>query len=43
MRIKDLVNVKTFKYNWEYIETIPEFAKLKVCEQSTKWHGEGNV
>ena len=43
MRIKDLVNVKTFKYNWEYIETIPEFAKLKECEQSTKWHGEGNV
>ena len=43
MRIKDLVDVKNFKYNWEYIETIPEFAKLKECEQSTKWHGEGNV
>ena len=43
MRIKDLVNVKTFKYNWEYIETIPEFAKLKECEQNPKWHGEGNA
>ena len=43
MRIKDLVDVKNFKYNWEYIETIPEFAKLKECEQSKKWHGEGNV
>lgn len=43
MRIKDLVDVKNFKYNWEYIETIPEFAKLKECEQTKKWHGEGNV
>ena len=29
--------------NWGYIETIPEFAKLKDCEQNPKWHKEGNA
>ena len=43
MRVRDLINVKKFEYNWDAIEAIPEFAKLKECEQSTKWHGEGNA
>lgn len=29
--------------DWNYIETIPEFAKLNECEQNPKWHGEGNA
>ena len=32
-----------YKVNWEYVESIPEFAKLKDCEQNPKWHSEGNV
>lgn len=43
MRIKDLIDIKNFEYKWDVIEAIPEFAKLKECEQSTKWHGEGNA
>ena len=29
--------------NWDFLETIPEFAVLKECEQNPKWHSEGNV
>jgi predicted kinase len=29
--------------NWDFLETIPEFAVLKDCEQNPKWHSEGNV
>lgn len=43
MNIKELINFKTFEFNWDRIETIPEFKKLKKCEQNPKWHGEGNV
>lgn len=43
MRVTELINFKTLEYNWEKIEAIPEFKKLKSCEQSTKWHGEGNA
>lgn len=32
-----------YKVKWDYVETIPEFAKLKECEQNPKWHGEGNA
>lgn len=32
-----------YKVNWKYVEAIPEFAKLKECEQNPKWHGEGNA
>ena len=32
-----------YKVKWDYVETIPEFAKLKQCEQNPKWHGEGNA
>jgi predicted kinase len=29
--------------NWDFLNTIPEFAILKKCEQNPKWHSEGNV
>jgi putative nucleotidyltransferase with HDIG domain len=43
MKITDLINFSRFEYNWERIEAIPEFKKLKSCEQNPKWHGEGNA
>lgn len=43
MNINKLIDFKTFTYNWDEIEKIPEFKKLKNCEQNPKWHGEGNV
>lgn len=43
MNIKELINFKTFEFNWDRIESIPEFKKLKKCEQSPKWHGEGDA
>lgn len=33
----------SLELNWEYIDNIPEFAKLKTCEQNPKWHSEGNA
>lgn len=33
----------TLSLDWDFIEKIPEFARLKECEQSTVWHREGNV
>ena len=33
----------TLSVNWKYVKSIPEFAKLKTCEQNPRWHGEGNV
>lgn len=32
-----------YELNWEYIESLPEFTKLKECEQNQKWHMEGNA
>ena len=29
--------------DWDYVMTIPEFQKLKECEQNPKWHSEGNA
>lgn len=29
--------------DWEYIDSIPEFAKLKECQQNPVWHGEGTA
>lgn len=43
MNIKKLINFNTFEFDWDRIESIPEFKKLKKCEQNPKWHGEGNV
>lgn len=43
MSIFDLIDPVRLTYNWERIESIPEFAKLKECKQSPKWHGEGDA
>lgn len=43
MNIKELIDFKTFTFNWDRIESIPEFKKLKKCEQNKKFHSEGNV
>lgn len=43
MRLTDIIDFKTFSYKWDVIETIPEFAKLKECEQNAKWHSEGTA
>ena len=32
-----------YHVDWDYVESIPEFAKLKECEQNPVWHGEGNA
>lgn len=32
-----------YKIDWKFVETISEFARLKECEQSPKWHGEGDA
>lgn len=34
---------KEWNVNWEKLETIPQFDKLKSTQQSAKWHKEGNV
>lgn len=33
----------TAKLNWDYVDTIPEFIRLKECQQNPKWHGEGTA
>ena len=43
MQLSEIIDYRNFTYNWDYIERIPEFAKLKECEQSPKWHKEGNA
>lgn len=43
MKIRDLIDTVHLSYNWDVIEKIPEFAKLKECEQNPKWHSEGNA
>ena len=42
MKFNDLFDIEKFEYKWDYIETIPEFAVLKTCEQNPKWHSEGD-
>ena len=42
MKISDFIDSK-FQYNWDFIETVPEFARLKECEQNPHWHKEGNA
>lgn len=32
-----------FSFDYNEIEKIPEFAKLKECRQPKKWHGEGDA
>ena len=43
MLLTDLIDFKNCEYKWDVIESIPEFAILKTCEQNPKWHSEGNV
>lgn len=43
MKLKDFVNIKTFEYHWDFIETVPEFAALKGCQQNPRWHAEGDA
>lgn len=43
MKINRLIDFQNFEYNWTEIEKIPEFKKLKNCEQNPKWHSEGNA
>lgn len=42
MLLTDLIDFKNCEYKWDVIESIPEFAILKTCEQNPKWHSEGN-
>ena len=43
MKITNLIDIENLEYKWYVIETIPEFAILKTCEQNPKWHSEGNA
>lgn len=43
MKFEEFFDLENFEYKWDYIETIPEFAILKTCEQNPKWHSEGNA
>lgn len=43
VNINELINFSAFDINWDKVFGVPEFAKLKECEQNPKWHGEGNV
>ena len=43
MRLRKLIDTTKCEYNWKKIEKIAEFAKLKECEQSPRWHKEGNA
>lgn len=43
MKISDLIDIDKLEYKWDVIDTIPEFAVLKTCEQNPKWHSCGNV
>ncbi len=43
MKINKLIDFIHLEYNWTEIEKMPEFKKLKNCEQNSKWHSEGNV
>lgn len=38
--VKDINSIQAV---WKKIEKIPEFAVLKTCKQSPKWHGEGDA
>ena len=43
MQYDKLFKKDDYKINWKYVESIPEFAKLKECEQNPKWHSEGSA
>jgi predicted kinase len=43
--LQNLYNGKTYPrtIDWEFMESIPEFAKLGECQQNPKWHSEGTA
>ena len=41
--LKKLFIGDTIDLNWDFINKIPEFAKLKDCQQNPKWHSEGDA
>lgn len=44
MKIKDFVDLDIDGYyKWDKIQSTPEFACMKACEQDAYWHKEGNV
>lgn len=47
MLIKDFIYTDDKGYctgiNWDMVNSVPEFVKLKECEQNPKWHREGNA
>lgn len=45
MKISDFLKESQEGYyiDWEFVESIPEFAALKETEQSPEWHAEGNA
>ena len=43
MRLAKLIDAETCEYKWKKIEKIKEFDALKRCEQSPRWHKEGNA
>lgn len=42
-RLRKLIDAEKCEYDWKKIWKIPEFAKLRECQQSPRWHKEGNV
>lgn len=43
VKLTELIDLDNLEYNWDKIESIPEFANLKECKQNPKWHLEGDV
>lgn len=41
--LRKLIDAEKCEYDWKKIWKIPEFAKLRECQQSPRWHKEGNV
>lgn len=43
MFLEDCFKKHSLAINWNRIEQIPEMTALKTCQQSPKWHQEGNA
>lgn len=42
MRCEDFLDERG-RINWEFVKSIPEFAKLEETKQNAKWHSEGDA
>lgn len=40
---KFFIRRDSFRIDWDYVNTIPEFKQLASCQQNPKWHGEGDA